>query len=143
MNDDLDFARVRVRKNLLPALEAELGPGVAGALARTAEMAREDADFLDALCADIFKGIAKVQARSVTLPVEFLGEQPAAIRNRLVAQAISLFGTSTTRTHVLAIVELVTDWHGQKELTLPGIRVVRTGGEIHLKSAKSLTPGAC
>jgi tRNA(Ile)-lysidine synthase len=44
---------------------------------------------------------------------------------------------------VLSIAELVTDWHGQKELTLPGIRVGRTGGAIHLKSSKTLTPGAC
>ena len=143
MNDDRDFARVRVRKDLLPAMERELGPGVAAALARTADMAREDADFMDALCADIFKGIAKVNPTWVELPVEFLAEQPPAIRNRLIAQAIAIFGTQTTRTHVLAIAELVTDWHGQKELALPGIRVGRTGGAIHLKSAKTLTPGAC
>ena len=143
MNDDPDFARVRARKSVLPVLESELGPGVAAALGRTADMAREDADFLDALCADIFKGIAKVGATSVELPVEFLTEQPAAIRNRLIAQAISIFGTPTTRVHVLSIAELVTDWHGQKELTLPGIRVGRTGGAIHLKSSKTLTPGAC
>mgnify|MGYP000134343899 CR=1 FL=1 len=123
--------------------ERELGPGVAAALARTADMAREDSDFLDALCADIFKGIAKVNPTWVELPVEFLAEQPPAIRNRLIAQAIAIFGTPTTRVHVLAIAELVTDWHGQKELALPGIRVSRTGGSIHLKSAKTLTPGAC
>ena len=143
MNDDREFARVRVRKELLPEMERELGPGVAAALARTADMAREDADFLDALCADIFKGIAKVNPTWVELPVEFLAEQPPAIRNRLIAQAIAIFGTPTTRVHVLAIAELVTDWHGQKELALPGIRVSRTGGSIHLKSAKTLTPGAC
>ncbi|MEY3537498.1 MAG: hypothetical protein RL645_312 [Actinomycetota bacterium] len=143
MNDDREFARVRVRKELLPEMERELGPGVAAALARTADMAREDADFLDALCADIFKGIAKVNPTWVELPVEFLAEQPPAIRNRLIAQAIAIFGTPTTRVHVLAIAELVTDWHGQKELALPGIRVSRTGGSIHLKSARTLTPGAC
>ena len=143
MNNDHDFARVRARKTVLPVLENELGPGVAAALARTADMAREDADFLDALCADIFKGIAKVGPTSVELPVEFLAEQPAAIRNRLIAQAIGIFGAPVTRVHVLSIVELVTDWHGQKELTLPGIRVSRTDGAIRLKSSKTLTPGAC
>jgi tRNA(Ile)-lysidine synthase len=143
MNDDESFARVRVRKNLLGELERELGPGAAAALARTADMAREDADFLEALCADIFKGIAKLLPTAVELPVEFLAEQPPAIRNRLIAQAISIFGTPTTRTHVLSIAELVTDWHGQKELALPGIRVSRTDGAIRLKSSKTQTPGAC
>ncbi|GAA3118244.1 hypothetical protein GCM10020001_042770 [Nonomuraea salmonea] len=46
-NEDPRFTRVRVRRRVLPVLEAELGPGVAEALARTAAMAREDADALD------------------------------------------------------------------------------------------------
>lgn len=143
MNLDTDFARVRARLQVLPVLEQQLGPGIAESLARTADQAREDSDFLEALCADVFKGIAKVSGTTVVLPAEFLQEQPPAIRNRLIAQAIGIFGTATTRVHVLAIAELATNWHGQKALTLPGIRVSRTGGEIHLKSAKTLTPGAC
>lgn len=143
MNDDLDFARVRARKNVLPVLEAELGPGIAAALARTADIAREDSDYLDTLSAEILKAFAKFGPTSITLPVDLLEQQPAAIRNRVIAQAIAVFGTPTTRAHVLAVAELATDWHGQKPLTLPGIRVGRTGGEIHLKSARTLTPGAC
>lgn len=143
MNDDPDFARVRARKNVLPVLEAELGPGIAAALARTADIAREDSDYLDTLSAEILKAFAKFGPTSITLPVDLLEQQPAAIRNRVIAQAIAVFGTPTTRAHVLAVAELATDWHGQKPLTLPGIRVGRTGGEIHLKSAKTLTPGAC
>ena len=47
-NDDRTHARVRVRTEVLPVLEAALGPGVVEALARTARLAREDADALDA-----------------------------------------------------------------------------------------------
>ena len=39
-NGDRRFARVRVRLDALPALEAAVGPGVAEALARTADQAR-------------------------------------------------------------------------------------------------------
>ena len=56
MNLDPSFARVRVRQNVLPLLEEQLGPGIADALSRTADIAREDSDYLDALCNDIFKG---------------------------------------------------------------------------------------
>ena len=42
-------AGLRVGTAVLPVLEAELGPGVTAALARTAEIAREDADALDRL----------------------------------------------------------------------------------------------
>ena len=47
-NTDAGFARVRVRHEVLPVLESALGPGIVEALARTATMAREDADALDA-----------------------------------------------------------------------------------------------
>jgi tRNA(Ile)-lysidine synthase len=47
-NADAAFTRVRVREHALPALEAALGPGVVDALARTARLARADADALDA-----------------------------------------------------------------------------------------------
>ncbi|MBO2451560.1 tRNA lysidine(34) synthetase TilS [Actinomadura barringtoniae] len=48
-NLDPGFARVRVRREALPALEKALGPGVAEALARTARMLRDDAEALDGL----------------------------------------------------------------------------------------------
>jgi tRNA(Ile)-lysidine synthase len=47
-NGDPVFARARIRRDVLPVLEKELGPGVAAALARTARMLRDDADALDA-----------------------------------------------------------------------------------------------
>ncbi|MFL6134645.1 MAG: tRNA lysidine(34) synthetase TilS, partial [Nocardioidaceae bacterium] len=47
-NEDLRFTRARVRHVVLPLLERELGPGIAGALARTADQLRDDADALDA-----------------------------------------------------------------------------------------------
>ncbi len=50
-NRDPAFTRVRVRQNLMPALESALGPGVAAALARTARLLRADADALDAQAA--------------------------------------------------------------------------------------------
>jgi tRNA(Ile)-lysidine synthase len=47
-NADRTYTRVRVREQALPALEDALGPGVVDALARTARLARADADALDA-----------------------------------------------------------------------------------------------
>ena len=48
MNADPAFARVRARRAVAD-LEADLGPGVAAALARSADQRREDADHRDAL----------------------------------------------------------------------------------------------
>lgn len=48
-NADPRFTRSRVRHTVLPMLEAELGPGVAETLARTARQLRRDMEALDAL----------------------------------------------------------------------------------------------
>ena len=48
-NIDPAFARVRVRRKVLPVLEDELGPGVVAALARTADQLRADTELLDQL----------------------------------------------------------------------------------------------
>ncbi|WP_298990687.1 tRNA lysidine(34) synthetase TilS [uncultured Pseudokineococcus sp.] len=45
--------RALVRAHLLPALEADLGPGVAAALARSADLLREDADLLEHLADEL------------------------------------------------------------------------------------------
>jgi hypothetical protein len=50
MNADLRHARVRVRQ-ALAVLEEALGPGLAEALARTAELCAQDAGYLDAAAA--------------------------------------------------------------------------------------------
>ncbi len=51
-NADPAFARARVRRDALPMLERELGPGIAEALARSADLLRADADALDGWAAD-------------------------------------------------------------------------------------------
>ena len=67
-NADPTYARVRVRERVLPALARELGPGVTAGLARSADLAREDAEALDAWagCAVAeLAGLAGLAARGV------------------------------------------------------------------------------
>lgn len=142
-NFDEKYSRVRVRRKVLPNLEAEIGPGVAEALARTAEIMREDASVLDEVAAAEFKRLAKVAATEIELAAEKLAALPAGIRNRVILRTLETFGASVSRTHVLAVAELVLNWHGQKELTLPGVRVIRKADVVTFKIAKTLQPGAC
>jgi tRNA(Ile)-lysidine synthase len=48
-NSDERYSRVRVRHAVLPVMETELGPGIIDALARTADLVRDDDDALDLL----------------------------------------------------------------------------------------------
>lgn len=136
-NDDPAFARVRVRDRVLPLLEAELGPGIAPALARTAEQLREDATVLDDLTAAAYPAIVtEALPHRVELDAAGLAAQPAAVAHRLIRLvAAQAFGQALHRSHTLEVARLVTDWRGQGPLHLPGIRVERAGGVIRFTSA--------
>jgi tRNA(Ile)-lysidine synthase len=130
-NLDPAFTRVRVRQTVLPLLEAELGPGIAEALARTAEQLREDADALDHFAEEIVEELADIAEAGISLPVSALEANPPALRQRLIRLAVQgEFHLSLSRQHTLEVARLVTDWHGQGPLDLPGLVVRREGGLI-------------
>jgi tRNA(Ile)-lysidine synthase len=127
-NDEERFTRVRVRNTVLPVVERELGPGVAEALARTAAQLREDSDALDHFAAEIIEELAEHAEAGIALGVKALEANPAALRQRIIRLAVaSEFGVSLSRTQTLEVARLVTDWHGQGALDLPGITVKREG----------------
>jgi tRNA(Ile)-lysidine synthase len=127
-NSEDRFTRVRVRTKVLPVLEDELGPGVAQTLARTADLLRADTAYLDAVAA---AGLESVRAEA-GLSVTALEPMPDAIRTRvlrLAALEAGAVGAELFWTHVLEIDRLLTGWHGQKWVDLPGhLRVVRHEG---------------
>jgi tRNA(Ile)-lysidine synthase len=131
-NADPSYARVRVRHAVLPTIERELGPGITEALARTAEHLREDADALDALALDwAIELTTQTEDGAVALDVRGLEADPPALRQRIIRLVVSNeFGVALERVHTLAVAELVTNWHGQKALDLPGVRVVRQDGRL-------------
>jgi tRNA(Ile)-lysidine synthase len=142
-NSEDRFTRVRVRQAVLPMLEVELGPGIAESLARTAELIREDSEYLDELALAAYGQCVKAGSTSVTIDVTEVEAFAKPVRNRVILRALEVFGGTYSRVHVLAVADLVENWHGQKELTLPGVRVVRTGSQITLKTTKTLKSGAC
>jgi len=142
-NEDPRYLRVRVRNEVLPMLEEVLGPGVAESLARTAAQLRHDAAALDALAMARFVTHANVLPTAVELPVDKLEGLAEGIRVRVLKIAIETVGGRPTATTLATVTELVTEWHGQKPLTLPGARVERTGQKLVFRSAKTLKPGAC
>jgi tRNA(Ile)-lysidine synthase len=75
-----------------------------------------------------------------TLEVAVLSDLPVAILSRVIRKtATEVFGTSLSATHTNSIARLITDWHGQSEVHVPGIRVERQGAQIVL-TASSSTP---
>ncbi len=130
-NADDRFARIRVRDHVLPVLEEHLGPGVAEALARTARLARQDADHLDALAE---AALADLRTGSGGLPVPATTALPPALRGRVLRRLLVDAGarpTDLTLGHVDAVDALLTDWHGQRGVDLPGgLLARRTAGAL-------------
>jgi tRNA(Ile)-lysidine synthase len=134
-NSDDAFTRVRVRRRLLPVLEDELGPGVTEALARTADLLRADMELLDAYAT---RALAEVTVDG-GLSVAALTALATPIRTRVLREAALTAGAPPGETflqHVVAIEALVTDWHGQKWVDLPGrLRAVRRDGLLVFERA--------
>ncbi len=130
-NSDESYARVRARKNVLPILEKDLGPGIIDALSRSARILREDADALDHYADDFLKA-----KNSEDLDAELLAALPKAVRSRVLRRVILTAGSPTgsiTAHHVAAVEALITAWHGQGEVSLPGgVKVGRISGRLSL-----------
>ena len=114
-NDDPRFTRSRIRHTVMPLLEQELGPGVAQALARTADQLREDVDFIEPFELEAFRRASTGDGTDLA-EIRDAGE---AIRSRVVRRAAVEAGaiaSELTRAHVLSLVDLAPG----KEIQLPG-----------------------
>ncbi|MEI8214855.1 MAG: tRNA lysidine(34) synthetase TilS [Actinomycetota bacterium] len=130
-NGNTEFSRVKVRTEILPIMEAKLGPGIAAALARSASILRDDADALDALAQNEIS-----QSELANLDCEHLSTLARAIRSRILRAAIYAAGApegSITADHLAGVEALVTSWRGQGALSLPGgVKVERISGRLSL-----------
>jgi len=132
-NSQLDFARVRIRTQLLPLFEELLGPGIADALVRTATLLRQDTEALDELA-------SAAGMENPDLNCAQLAKLPLALRSRLLRSAIYAAGApsgSLSSDHLAPVEALVTDWHGQGQVSLPGgVKVERISGRLSLSQQK-------
>jgi tRNA(Ile)-lysidine synthase len=131
-NADESFRRVRARK-VLAILEGELGPGFGAALARSADLLREDADFLESLAVEARAALPAASGHP-GVDLDALAALPRAIRTRvwriLAAEAGAPIG-DVSAAHVESLDALLTSWHGQGPLHVPGgIAVARERGTI-------------
>ena len=131
-NSDGRFTRVRVRTALLPALERELGPGVAEALARTAQLLRDDNELLDQLAAAAYRSGGGLGATD-TLDCAALESQPPALRGRILRLWLLTHGLGDlSLRHIAAVESLVINWHGQKAIQIPGATITRSAGRLRV-----------
>lgn len=116
-NQSPDFARVRLRTEVLPMLEEILGGGVAPALARTADQLREEGAVLDAVAAQtaievLVDGEIDVEALALSAPPV----RRRVVRSWLLAAGARGLGDKQLR----AVDALIARWHGQGSVAVGG-----------------------
>ncbi|RYY42979.1 MAG: hypothetical protein EON53_15130 [Actinomycetales bacterium] len=110
---------------MLPLLDDVLGSGVPEALARTADQLRHDTTLLDELAGQV----------EDAADVATLVALPPALRSRVLRRLAFEAGATPGElgaVHLAALDRLVTDWHGQDRVELPGhVALTRTAGRLH------------
>ncbi len=141
MNDDQKFARVKVRKQLLPLMQS-FNNRIVEALSRTASQLREDGAVLHtdsgALLERASLSNGESETKTPALDVKVLAEAPSALRRRALRQWISEARGSARRlemAHLLAVEKLLEGSAGGRVVELPsGGRVRRKRGRLEFES---------
>ena len=150
MNDDLTFARVKVRKQLLPLMQS-FNNRIVEAISRTASQLREDgavlSDDSDALLRRAAvsnneegneEGVERDETKPPVLDVKVLANAPPAIRRRALRQWLSDARGGTRRlemVHLVAVESLLEGNSGGKVAELPnGGRVRRRRNQLEFET---------
>jgi tRNA(Ile)-lysidine synthase len=133
MNDDRRLARVRVRRDVLPALRRE-NPQLDAALVRLASSAAEWLEVID--------GLARPFAR-FPIAAAALAAQPAAVRKRALSLALEAAGLDYDAVHLEQLDRLVVAAdHGQISVDVRGGAIVRSYGVVSVASREPPTQPA-
>lgn len=128
-NADTSLRRNLVRHDVLPHLERTLGPGIAQALARTAEVLTDDADLLDALAARRAQDARADPGRFHPVPEQplaalslgVLANTHPALRRRILAAALQeAGGAAPTHERLAALEELLGGRGNAGPVQMPG-----------------------
>ena len=135
-NDDLDNPRNRIRHRVLPELDRAVGGPTRPAIARSAALAREDGEWLDALADAQFEALAATGPEGLELDAAALAAVPAPVRRRVVFRALKQGAGSREITlgHVEAALAVLDGARGPVDV--PGGRVDLRRGKVVLLQQK-------
>ena len=140
-NLDRRFTRNRLRHDVLPYVADELNPKLVETLARSAEILRDEEDFMEARARKAFTETATATATAavgigkagISLSVPALHALHPALRRRLTRLAVEHVNGDTanlTSGHVADVLGLLEDGKSGREVHLPGLTVERSFDEL-------------
>jgi tRNA(Ile)-lysidine synthase len=142
MNSDETYARVKVRKQLLPLMES-FNARVVEAISRSATLLREDSSELHENAAALLKkavnqnNVGASKTKLPTLDVQVLSAAPSGLRRRALREWIRDARGDARRlemVHLVAVERLLEGTAGGRVVELPGgARVRRLRGKLELE----------
>jgi tRNA(Ile)-lysidine synthase len=132
-NSDVTIPRNRIRHELLPLLENRFMPGIVDVLGREAAIARDDAEYLDAVAREAASRLISKTAAGVEIAADELLREPRAIARRVVriAQEMAVEGVPGGFEAAEAILQFVVS-KPSGPLDLAGHRVNLRGNRVVL-----------
>jgi tRNA(Ile)-lysidine synthase len=128
-NQSLDFARNRIRHQLLPALTRDWNPALPETLARTAEWAQAEEAWWEREISQISNRLLVRNPRFILVRVDSLRELPLAVARRLMRRAVEIVKgdlRSIGFEHIEAILALATSSEGSGRTQIPGLDIYRS-----------------
>jgi tRNA(Ile)-lysidine synthase len=142
-NNDLRFARNRIRHELLPVLKEKGSARIVAHLARAADIFRVDADLLDDLAARAYERVVQTtcpersrgEGASLTISVERLAAEPPALQRRLILMALKAIAPSRFSgfEQVERVLTLARTAASTAAVDLPGVRAERQPSVVVLR----------
>lgn len=153
-NQDVTFTRVKVRTQVLPELSTQLGRHLPSTLARFGTLLQEEVAAVDFYADQLWRQAQVSTKRRLELQdaiglrwtdlaqhpvcsaadIAPLVEHPRAVMSRVLVLAAGEAGVvlgALRHQQVQQLAALVTDWHGQGPLNLPGsVSAVRISGTV-------------
>lgn len=129
MNEDETFTRVRIRKQLLPLMQA-FNPRVTEAIARTGELLKDDNEALNRAAGRLLELSMDEWTKPKHMRTDLLAVAPPALRRRALRLWLERCRGHLRRlefVHIVAVEKLVVENHGARTIELPG------GASVSLK----------
>jgi tRNA(Ile)-lysidine synthase len=137
MNEDRTFTRVRIRKQLLPLMQA-FNPRVTEAISRTGELLRDDNEALNRAAGRLLELSAYKSRKRNQVRTDLLADAPPALRRRALRLWLEKCRGHLRRlefAHIAAVENLVIENRGARTIELPGGAIVsRKLGLLTFKS---------
>jgi tRNA(Ile)-lysidine synthase len=131
-NQDLHYARNRIRQELIPYLQTHFNPQVEQALAQMAELLTADVEYLEQTTAELLRSALS----DTSLNRVVLRSVPLALQRRVIRQFLQTLAIAPSFEQVENLVGLIHAPNRSQGAPLPGGTIVRVEGDW-IKTAKN------